>query len=143
MDALKCGLVPEPSGPTYTVVSSIDLSARKRMDTQSVLGGTGAVFMSTDNLFLAAPKYNASAKELAKAGAKDLKAGTLTQLARIGIADGRLSLSAQGVVAGTVLNQTHAAMQVMAVTMAVYLAISLVVSFALNLFDARNALKER
>jgi general L-amino acid transport system permease protein len=47
------------------------------------------------------------------------------------------------VFAGTVLNQTHAAMQVMAVTMAVYLAISLVVSFALNLFDARNALKER
>jgi general L-amino acid transport system permease protein len=47
------------------------------------------------------------------------------------------------VFAGTVLNQTHAAMQVMAVTMAVYLAISLAVSFALNLFDARNALKER
>jgi len=47
------------------------------------------------------------------------------------------------VFAGTVLNQTHAAMQVMGVTMAVYLAISLVVSFALNLFDARNALKER
>ena len=47
------------------------------------------------------------------------------------------------VFAGTVLNQTHAAMQVMAVTMAVYLAISLVVSFALNLFDARNAPKER
>ena len=43
------------------------------------------------------------------------------------------------VFAGTVLNQTHAAMQVMAVTMGVYLAISL----ALNLFDARNALKER
>jgi len=47
------------------------------------------------------------------------------------------------VFAGTVLNQTHAALQVMAVTMAVYLAISLVVSFALNLFDAHNALKER
>ena len=47
------------------------------------------------------------------------------------------------VFAGTVLNQTHAAMQVMAATMGVYLAISLLVSFALNLFDARNALKER
>jgi len=47
------------------------------------------------------------------------------------------------VFAGTVLNQTHAALQVMAVTMAVYLAISLAVSFALNLFNARNALKER
>lgn len=45
--------------------------------------------------------------------------------------------------AGTVLNQTHAAVQVMAITMAVYLAISLIVAFALNLFNARNALKER
>ncbi len=45
--------------------------------------------------------------------------------------------------AGTVLNQTHAAIQVMAITMAVYLAISLIVAFALNLFNARNALKER
>ena len=45
--------------------------------------------------------------------------------------------------AGTVLNQTQAAVQVMAITMAVYLAISLSVSFALNLFNARNALKER
>jgi len=45
--------------------------------------------------------------------------------------------------AGTVLNQTHAAVQVMAITMAVYLAISLSVAFALNLFNARNALKER
>ncbi|MDE3175562.1 MAG: ABC transporter permease subunit [Pseudomonadota bacterium] len=47
------------------------------------------------------------------------------------------------VFAGTVLNQTQAAMQVMAVTMGVYLFISLVISFALNLFNARNALKER
>jgi general L-amino acid transport system permease protein len=47
------------------------------------------------------------------------------------------------VFAGTVLNQTHAALQVMAITMGVYLAISLAVAFALNLFDARYALKER
>ena len=47
------------------------------------------------------------------------------------------------VFAGTVLNQTHAAMQVMGVTMAVYLAISLVLSLALNAFDARLAFKER
>jgi general L-amino acid transport system permease protein len=44
---------------------------------------------------------------------------------------------------GTVLNQTQAAVQVMAITMAVYLAISLVIALALNLFNARNALKER
>ncbi len=45
--------------------------------------------------------------------------------------------------AGTVLNQTQAAVQVMTITMGVYLAISLAVSLALNLFDARHALKER
>ena len=45
--------------------------------------------------------------------------------------------------AGTVLNQTHAAVQVMAITMAVYLAISLVIALALNVFNARYALKER
>jgi general L-amino acid transport system permease protein len=45
--------------------------------------------------------------------------------------------------AGTVLNQTHAAVQVMAITMAVYLAISLLIALALNIFNARYALKER
>jgi general L-amino acid transport system permease protein len=45
--------------------------------------------------------------------------------------------------AGTVLNQTQAAVQVMAITMAVYLFISLAVALALNLFNARYALKER
>jgi general L-amino acid transport system permease protein len=45
--------------------------------------------------------------------------------------------------AGTVLNQTHAAVQVMAITMAVYLAISLLIALALNVFNARYALKER
>jgi general L-amino acid transport system permease protein len=45
--------------------------------------------------------------------------------------------------AGTVLNQTQAAVQVMAITMVVYLFISLAVALALNLFNARYALKER
>ena len=45
--------------------------------------------------------------------------------------------------AGTVLNQTQAAVQVMAITMGVYLAISLAVAFALNVYNARQALKER
>jgi general L-amino acid transport system permease protein len=43
--------------------------------------------------------------------------------------------------AGTVLNQTQAAIQVMAVTMAVYLVISLAVSLALNAFNTRYASK--
>jgi general L-amino acid transport system permease protein len=45
--------------------------------------------------------------------------------------------------AGTVLNQTQAAVQVMSITMAVYLFISLVVAAALNAFNASYAWKER
>jgi general L-amino acid transport system permease protein len=45
--------------------------------------------------------------------------------------------------AGTVLNQTQAAVQVMGITMAVYLVISLAVASALNIYNARHALKER
>ena len=47
------------------------------------------------------------------------------------------------VFAGSVLNNTGAAVQVMAMTMAVYLFISLVTSFAMNVYNARSSLVER
>jgi general L-amino acid transport system permease protein len=47
------------------------------------------------------------------------------------------------VFAGTVLNQTGAAVQVIFITMAVYLAISLAASLAMNLYGRRFALRER
>jgi general L-amino acid transport system permease protein len=45
--------------------------------------------------------------------------------------------------AGTTLNQTGQAVEVMAMTMAVYLTISLVISMFMNWFNARMALVER
>jgi general L-amino acid transport system permease protein len=45
--------------------------------------------------------------------------------------------------AGTVLNQTGAAVQVMAITLAVYLAISIVTSLAMNAFNRHFAIVER
>lgn len=44
---------------------------------------------------------------------------------------------------GTVLNQTGQAVEVVAITMAVYLAISLVTSFFMNIYNKRMALVER
>jgi len=44
---------------------------------------------------------------------------------------------------GTVLNQTGQAVEVVAITMAVYLTISLVTSFVMNLYNKRMALVER
>ncbi len=44
---------------------------------------------------------------------------------------------------GTVLNQTGQAVEIVAITMAVYLAISLLTAFVMNLYNARIALAER
>ena len=47
------------------------------------------------------------------------------------------------VFSGTVLNQTNQAIEVIAITMAVYLVLSLITSLAMNLFNARMLLVER
>jgi len=47
------------------------------------------------------------------------------------------------VFAGTVLNQTNQAVPVMAITMLVYLLISLATSLLMNNFNSRMALRER
>ncbi len=47
------------------------------------------------------------------------------------------------VFAGTVLNQTGQAIEVIAITMAVYLAISLLIALAMNMYNRRIALIER
>lgn len=47
------------------------------------------------------------------------------------------------VFAGTVLNQTGQAIEVLAITMAVYLSLSLLTSLAMNLYNSRIALVER
>lgn len=47
------------------------------------------------------------------------------------------------VFAGTSLNQTGQAIEIIAITMAVYLTISLVVSALMNLYNARTLIKER
>ena len=47
------------------------------------------------------------------------------------------------VFAGTVLNQTGAAVQVIAITMAVYLVISLATSALMDIYNRRMALQER
>lgn len=47
------------------------------------------------------------------------------------------------VFAGTTLNNTGQAIEILGITMLVYLVISLVISFAMNLYNRRIALKER
>jgi general L-amino acid transport system permease protein len=47
------------------------------------------------------------------------------------------------VFAGTTLNNTGQAIEILGITMLVYLCISLVISLAMNIYNRRIALKER
>lgn len=107
VDAADCLILPFPDGPRYAVASSIDLAKQERVDTESVLGGSQTVYLSADNLFLAAVDYEAtmSAKARKAAGVDDLRGLPVTRLTRIKLADGELSVAGQGNLPGTVLNQ--------------------------------------
>ena len=59
------------------------------------------------------------------------------------IAHGFASFDAQVRIAGTVLNQTGQAIETIAITMSVYLAISLSISLLMNWYNKRIALVER
>ena len=65
----------------------------------------------------------------------------LTKNSTLAVAIGYPDLVA--VFAGTTLNQTHQAIEIIAITMAVYLVISLMTSLAMNAYNARMRLSER
>jgi general L-amino acid transport system permease protein len=65
----------------------------------------------------------------------------LTKNSSLAVAVGYPDLVA--VFAGTTLNQTNQAMEIIAITMAVYLLISLITSLAMNWYNARMRLSER
>jgi general L-amino acid transport system permease protein len=65
----------------------------------------------------------------------------LTKNSSLAVAIGYPDLFA--VFAGTTLTQTHQAIEIIAITMAVYLAISLATSLAMNIYNARVRVRER
>ena len=65
----------------------------------------------------------------------------LTKNSSLAVAIGYPDLFA--VFAGTTLNQTHQAIEIIGITMAVYLVISLVTSLAMNFYNARLQVRER
>lgn len=101
-----CMIMPAPSGPTYAVVSSIDLDKRTRIDSESIFGGAGTVYQSAGNLYLASADDSPSASAAEEAGApKDLTQVAVTNLVRISLNAGQLAVAAKGSLPGLVVNQ--------------------------------------
>ena len=107
LDAADCIVLPNPDGPRFAVVSSIDLAKRERIDSESVLGGSQTVYLNAQNLYLGAPDYEkALSKKLRKAaGIPDLREVWGTRLTRIALRDGDLTVAGQGVIPGQLINQ--------------------------------------
>ena len=95
---------------TYTMVTAIDVSSRTLRGDLAVLGGSGTVYMSQDNLYLASSQWSGMVPaggrqpELTIAGYGQYD-GSRTNLMRIALNGGALALAAQGSIAGTLINQ--------------------------------------
>jgi uncharacterized secreted protein with C-terminal beta-propeller domain len=84
-------VVPSPSEARYAVVTAVDLAAGRALARQAVLGGSQTVYMSHDNLYLAAPDYSQDP--------------VTTQVIRVALGGSDLTVAAEAAVPGTLLNQ--------------------------------------
>ena len=123
-------LPPAASGPTYSLVSAIDVGRRAVLGEQAVLGSTTTVYMSPTHLFLVAaqwPRATPWARPApgvvlddttttepspaagvtpgaAPGGVVDAN-GATTDIVSIGLASGAVSVAAQGSVPGVIVDQ--------------------------------------
>lgn len=104
-------ILPGVSQPTYSLVTAIDLTGRTLLSEQAVLGWTDTIYMSQDNLYLAASQWYYQAAGGDPLSTSDPIAwdpsysGSRTDLVRIALDGGQLSIAAQGTVPGILLNQ--------------------------------------
>ncbi|MCL2803420.1 MAG: beta-propeller domain-containing protein [Micrococcales bacterium] len=96
-------LVTPAEQARYAVASAIDLAATERLSAQTVLAGAETIYMSPDNLFLAATIWNG---QLAwGADGEATYEGPITTIVRLALNEGQLAAAAQDAVPGQLLNQ--------------------------------------
>lgn len=96
-----------PTGPSFQVISSIDLSSGQRIDTESVMGRADVTYMSESNLFLASTTYEpTAASEFTLDQDTGLReVSQKTDLVRVQLADGEIAVAASASIPGMPLNQ--------------------------------------
>ena len=115
VDPGDISIIPGAESASYAVVTAIDVDARRVMSEQAVLGGADTIYMSTENLYLASTRWsyamlNPSYEDqtpLPKVTIPGFEGyqDTTTNLVRIGLNSGKLSVEADAVLPGTLLNQ--------------------------------------
>ena len=106
-------VLPCPDAPRYGVVTAVDVRTGARTGQQAVLGGADTVYMSAANLYLGGTSYPTVAVPDVPPGTPDplvdpvpaRPSAPTTSLARLSLADGGLTVAAQGSVPGTLVDQ--------------------------------------
>ncbi|MDO5737124.1 MAG: beta-propeller domain-containing protein [Propionibacteriaceae bacterium] len=105
--AADLSIPASPTGPMFQVISSIDLSSGQRIDTASVMGRADITYMGDDNLFLASTTYQSTAASEftldQDSGLRDV--AQKTDVVRIELADGGITVAASASIPGMPLNQ--------------------------------------
>ena len=103
--------MPYVQSPAYSVVTAIDVATRQVLGEQAVLGYAGTIYMSEANLYLTSGQWfypgdgSSPTAKVTIPGYKGQFQGAQTNLVRIGLHGGRLSVDAEGAVAGDLVNQ--------------------------------------
>ncbi|NLG10066.1 MAG: hypothetical protein GX562_00830 [Coriobacteriaceae bacterium] len=101
-------ILPEFSYPNYSVICSIDLASNKRVDQQTVLGGTETTYMTDEDLYLGSSVYEVETSEPYQESVYTITEytnRTSTQLIRIALDTGAMTPESQGKIPGILLNQ--------------------------------------
>ena len=96
-----------PTGPMFQVISSIDLSSGQRLEVASVMGRADVTYMSDDSLFLASTSHQPTATSEftldQDTGLREVM--QKTDLVRVELADGGVTVAASASIPGMPLNQ--------------------------------------
>lgn len=105
--AADLSIPSSPTAPMFQVISSIDLSRGQRLDTASVMGRADVTYMSDDSLFLASTTYQpTAASEFTLDQDTGLReVAQKTDLVRVALADGGVTVAASATIPGMPLNQ--------------------------------------
>gem|GEM_PF-5714428 len=91
--------LPDVYAPVYTAVTAISVATRTVTDQQAVLGPTGVIYMTSDNIYLLATQNTGELSVSGFAG----YGGVRTAIVKIGLNHKEMSVSAQAVLPGHLL----------------------------------------
>lgn len=108
LEASDICILPDYASTTYSIVSSIDIESCTRVDQLSLLGSNNALYMSTENLYVAGYIFDVAEGESYQDGSftvTEYTEGYHTRISKLSLTKGAIEFVAEATLPGTLLNQ--------------------------------------